>query len=360
MKYTRMKLILFLTFGFFPSAVKAQFYTITTDTAKVQILSGYHEKDYNYIRHSEEKVSTSRSKEAYNYFSQPKGREIRIEKSIPVFVNTTDSLLMGLLKDRMNVCLPLDYLKLNSSFGIRKDPVEKCKRFHDGIDLQCNNEYVYSMLPGVVKKVHFGNRGYGNYIILDYGNLQSLYGHLSTITVKEGEHVIAGSIVGVSGNTGKSTGPHLHLALMKNWKSVDPQPFIAYLNHYIIGLQDKIAYLKFGKRPPLELTISNLYEVLEKHKVSNKIIVIAQAILETGYFTSRVCLEQNNLFGLRRPSTGDYYGFKNWEESVKAYRDYVQYKYKGGDYFAFLDRIGYAEDKAYIEKLRSIVNALRQ
>ena len=46
--------------------------------------------------------------------------------------------------------------------------------------------------------------------------------------------------------------------------------------------------------------------------------------------------------------------------SVKAYRDYVQYKYKGGDYFAFLDRIGYAEDKAYIEKLRSIVNALRQ
>ena len=96
MKYTRMKLILFLTFGFFSSAVKAQFYTITTDTAKVQILSGYHEKDYNYIRHSEEKVSTSRSKEAYNYFSQPKGREIRIEKSIPVFVNTTDSLLMGL------------------------------------------------------------------------------------------------------------------------------------------------------------------------------------------------------------------------------------------------------------------------
>lgn len=83
-------------------------------------------------------------------------------------------------------------------------------------------------------------------------------------------------------------------------------------------------------------------------------------ILETGYFISRVCLENNNLFGLRRPSNGEYYKFKNWEESVKAYRDYVQYKYKGGDYFSFLNRIGYAEDNIYVSKVRSIVNALKK
>ena len=64
------------------------------------------------------------------------------------------------------------------------------------------------------------------------------------------------------------------------------------------------------------------------------------------------------MFGLRRPSDGSYYRFNNWEESVKAYRDYVQYKYKGGDYFGFLNRIGYASDPNYLSKVRSISNLL--
>ena len=92
--------------------------------------------------------------------------------------------------------------------------------------------------------------------------------------------------------------------------------------------------------------------------MSHPRIVIAQALLETGYFTSRVCLENNNLFGLRRPKDGGYYEFDNWEESVKAYRDYVQYKYKGGDYYQFLQRIGYAEDPDYVTKVRQIARTL--
>ncbi len=103
-----------------------------------------------------------------------------------------------------------------------------------------------------------------------------------------------------------------------------------------------------------ELTPENLYRVLEMYQVKFPKIVLAQALLETGNFTSRVCLETNNLFGLRHPSDGSYYTFNTWQESVIAYRDDVQYKYKSGDYYAFLSRIGYAEDRRYVQKVKRV------
>lgn len=109
-----------------------------------------------------------------------------------------------------------------------------------------------------------------------------------------------------------------------------------------------------AQRPHLDLTIDNLLAVLEAYGVKHKEIVCAQAILETGHFTSQVCMEKNNLFGLRRPSDGSYFEFDCWQESVRAYRDDVQYKYSGGDYYAFLHRIGYAEDRRYTTKVRRI------
>ena len=176
--------------------------------------------------------------------------------------------------------------------------------------------------------------------------------------INENDVVDAGDIVAISGNTGKSTGPHLHLRLRKDGKSIDPQPFVNYLNDYIDDLQDRIATLKFGGKPDRELNIENLAKVLEQYHVKYPKIVIAQSLLETGYYKSRVCWECKNLFGLRRPSDGSYYKFDRWEDSVKAYRDYVQYKYKGGDYLQFLNRIGYAEDKSYVLKVRQIAKTL--
>ena len=98
--------------------------------------------------------------------------------------------------------------------------------------------------------------------------------------------------------------------------------------------------------------------VLRQYDVKFPQIVVAQALLETGYFTSRACLENNNLFGLRRPSNGGYYSFSSWEESVKAYKDYVQYKYKGGNYYDFLNKIGYAEDENYVENIHRLTISL--
>ena len=100
------------------------------------------------------------------------------------------------------------------------------------------------------------------------------------------------------------------------------------------------------------LTLDNLYKALDKEGVKFPKIVAAQALLETGHFGSKVCLELNNLFGLRRPSDGSYYAFNNWEESV------VQYKYTDGDYYRFLKQIGYAEDKHYVEKVKRIADNL--
>lgn len=68
------------------------------------------------------------------------------------------------------------------------------------------------------------------------------------------------------------------------------------------------------------------------------------------------CLLRKRQFRLLKDGT--YYEFDNWEESVKAYRDYVQYKYKGADYYQFLQRIGYAEDPNYVTKVRQIARTL--
>ena len=336
--------------GFSP--VSAQFYTITADTLSKNepLVARQPDEDPGTIL--QEPIGDE------EFFSSARGHEIEIERDIPVFVNVRDSMMAELLQDRLNVCLPLDFLKVNSSYGYRTDPIIRCMRFHDGIDLRCSYSRVYSMLPARVREVHFGNRGYGNYVVLEHGNIECLYGHLSTILVREGEVVSAGTVVAISGNTGKSTGPHLHVRLKRGGKSVDPKPFIDYLNGYITRLQDKIRYVRFGERPPMDLNIANLAAVLEKYGVSHSRIVIAQALVETGYFTSRLCTESNNLFGLRRPHGGSYYEFDNWEESVKAYRDYVQYKYKGGSYLQFLKTIGYAEDPDYIFKVGQIAKTL--
>ena len=329
----------------------AQFYTLRTEEPHAQVRP---------VRQTvtKKKADSIDTKTPDVTFQTGRGLEITIEKDVPLFVNVKDSLLFNLISQRMNVCLPLDFLKLNSAFGYRKDPVRRCTAFHDGIDLECNHARVYAMLPGIIKEVHYGSKGYGNYIVLEHGVFECLYGHLDQITVKEGDAVSAGTIVGISGNTGKSTGPHLHIRIRKSGKSVDPNVFVDYLKDYITQLQNKMAYVRFGTKPNKELNIENLMATLRQFDVKFPQIVAAQALLETGYFTSRVCLENNNLFGLRRPSNGSYYTFNSWEESVKAYKDYVQYKYKGGNYYDFLNSIGYAEDGSYISKVMNLERSL--
>ena len=107
-----------------------------------------------------------------------------------------------------------------------------------------------------------------------------------------------------------------------------------------------------------ELTIPNLLEEIKRNGIKYPKIVLAQAILETGWFKSSVCRNKNNLFGLTNPRTKTYYEFDHWTESVKAYYTKVQYKYKGGNYLLWLRDIGYAEDKTYIIAIIRVLKTL--
>lgn len=98
-----------------------------------------------------------------------------------------------------------------------------------------------------------------------------------------------------------------------------------------------------------------LVEALDYYDVQFPQIVYAQALLETGHFTSSVCKKYNNLFGLYNSEIKDYYSFKHWSDSVKAYKDFVQYKYKGNtDYYTFLVNLPYATDLNYINKIKQL------
>ena len=313
----------------------------------------------------------SRTKKSVDFLQEKdkKSFEKKENQSVKVpekpLINASDSMILHIIKKRLTVCMPLDLVNVNSPYGYRSDPFTKCRKFHDGIDLQGGHDVVYSMLPGIVVKTVRGDNGYGNYVVLDHGTIQCLYGHLSEIYARQGMAVQAGTIVGRVGSSGRSTGNHLHIRLQRldgngKWQSTDPLPLLRALHEKVIECDRQLAQLSGmeSKKPQRdELTIASLYAALKRHGIKYPKIVLAQAILETGAFKSRLCREDNNLFGLRH-SKG-YYTFEHWEESVIAYRDWVQYKHRDGEgYYAFLKRIGYASAKDYIYKVRKIADQL--
>lgn len=113
--------------------------------------------------------------------------------------------------------------RLTSPFGYRADPFTGRRSFHSGIDLAApEGTPIKVVLDGKVNETGY-SRIFGNYIIITHsGGYQSLYGHLSKFKVKRGQHVIQGSIIGLVGNTGMSTGPHVHLSIYKNGKLLNP------------------------------------------------------------------------------------------------------------------------------------------
>ena len=120
------------------------------------------------------------------------------------------------------ISLPLKRIKVTSPFGMRKDPFTSEWRMHNGIDLYAENNEVYAMLDGIVKKVGYDSRS-GNYVILQHGEYTISYCHLSAITVKENTPVLAGDVVGITGNTGRSTREHLHITCRKDGRCLDPE-----------------------------------------------------------------------------------------------------------------------------------------
>lgn len=120
---------------------------------------------------------------------------------------------------------------ISSSFGNRIDPFTGNSEDHPGIDISTKpGTEVCATGAGIVKAVNHRvttNKGYGKYIILDHGyGHETLYAHLSKIFIKRGQKVKRWDIIGLTGNTGKSTAPHLHYGVLANRKPRNPMDFI--------------------------------------------------------------------------------------------------------------------------------------
>lgn len=110
-------------------------------------------------------------------------------------------------------------------------------------------------------------------------------------------------------------------------------------------------------------TTSNVLKELKKQNIKFPEIVLAQSLLETGWYQCENCsMDVNNLFGLYDSKEKKYFSYPSWEESIGGYKRGVQYKYfkkKYDNYYQFLDDIGYASDPQYIVKLKKLVKKIK-
>lgn len=124
---------------------------------------------------------------------------------------------------------PLKNLNVGSKFGMRFHPIFHKNMLHNGVDLKAYYENVYSMMPGRVVRVGYDKRS-GNYVIIQSADYTISYCHLSKAYVNINDFVSAGACIALSGNTGTSTGPHLHLTVRKGGQYQNPTVLFNLIN----------------------------------------------------------------------------------------------------------------------------------
>jgi murein DD-endopeptidase MepM/ murein hydrolase activator NlpD len=140
--------------------------------------------------------------------------------------------------------------RISSYFGMRYHPIKKRMLMHDGIDLAgSKGTEVYATADGMIEKVAYV-KGYGRLIIVNHGNgIQTIYAHLSKFKCKVGEYVTAGDCIGLLGNSGASTGPHLHYEVRVNNTKINP--LLLYTNDFT------------------ESNILNIFKLKDNERISN-------------------------------------------------------------------------------------------
>lgn len=120
------------------------------------------------------------------------------------------------------------YGELSSPFGMRNDTFTGVRRMHYGIDIaNVTGTPVKASMEGKIVAVGYNPRTYGNYVIINHsGGFQTLYGHLHSVYVKNGSYVKQGVVIGTMGNTGRSTGSHLHFSIYQYQNPVDPLKYL--------------------------------------------------------------------------------------------------------------------------------------
>ena len=124
-----------------------------------------------------------------------------------------------------------DLKRTASGFGYRIHPIYQTRIFHDGMDFSCDiGTPVYATADGVVKNARW-ERGYGYIVTIDHGyGYETRYAHLKSFNVKRGQKVVRGETIALSGNTGRSSGPHVHYEVLQRGRPVNPA------NYYFMDL----------------------------------------------------------------------------------------------------------------------------
>jgi len=137
---------------------------------------------------------------------------------------------------RMAFVYPVMGPRMSSDFGLRKHPIKKARRHHDGIDLAAPvGAPIRAIADGQVMYAD-PHGGYGKYIVVRHLNgITSHYGHCDTMEVIPGHTVTAGQIIGTVGNSGASTGPHLHFEIRRDGEAQDPESFLPGLAEEAAG-----------------------------------------------------------------------------------------------------------------------------
>ena len=150
----------------------------------------------------------------------------------------------SLVIDLTGFCMPTENTKITDTFGYRP----RRRRMHYGLDVKVQRgDTIRAAFDGKVRYVSYQRRGYGNYVVIRHPNgLETLYAHLTKKLVDENEVVKAGDPIGLGGNTGRSTGTHLHFETRLLGKALNPALMFDFPNQDVTG--DTYLYMKPKKK----------------------------------------------------------------------------------------------------------------
>lgn len=151
------------------------------------------------------------------------------EKAVEDLSSDTASMRKQWIDSYLSVSYPLKEIHVTSPFGVRTDPFTKKRRKHNGLDLRADRCETYAMMHGIVVKTG-QDRVSGKYVTVRHRNFSVSYCHLSEWRVKKGDCVRPGDVVGISGSTGRSTGPHLHLSVRMGRRHINPVVLLQFID----------------------------------------------------------------------------------------------------------------------------------
>ena len=200
----------------------------------------------------------------------------------------------------LSVSFPLRNIEISSSFGTRKDPFTGKRRIHGGLDLKAHYEKVLAMFDGSIINIGYDACS-GNYIVIKHGDYTVSYCHLSKIWVRKGDIIYAGDPVGISGNTGRSTGPHLHITSRLRGRLEDPYNLLTYIRD--VKLQC-ITALKVNEKTllsPKDFFKRYAHAAMTQQKKYGipASVILSQMAIESRWGSSTLAQAGFNYFGIK-------------------------------------------------------------